>query len=187
VPPVIGTVATDGAGVAAVVAAIDRFRDQMSARISDRREARVANRSGTTRPRVDHVGVAVSDAEPLLSFLSSAFAADAGPAIDVPAHGVRVRFVPLGAATLEVIETLGSESPIARFLARRGPGLHHLAVEVDDIERTLLELRARGVRLVDEAPRPGADGRAVAFVHPSAAGGVLVELVSKERHRREDR
>jgi methylmalonyl-CoA/ethylmalonyl-CoA epimerase len=85
--------------------------------------------------------------------------------------------VRLGASSIEVLEALDADSPVAMFLARRGPGLHHIAVEVDDIDAALAGLRARGVRLVDEQPRPGADGRSIAFVHPSASGGVLVELV----------
>ncbi len=134
--------------------------------------------------RIDHVGVAVADAAPFLSFLSQAFGAGAEPAIDAAAHGVRVQFVHLGGSSIEVLEALGAESPIAAFLARRGPGLHHIAVEVDDLDAALADLRARGVRLVDETPRPGADGRPVAFVHPSATGGVLVELIAGEPTQR---
>jgi methylmalonyl-CoA/ethylmalonyl-CoA epimerase len=94
---------------------------------------------------------------------------------------VRVRFLSLGGVDIEIIEALSPSSPVAAFLARRGPGLHHLAVRVDDLPATLAFLKARGVRLVDEVPRAGAQGTSVAFVHPSAAGGVLVELVAGER------
>ena len=187
VPPVFPTVATDGTGVGAVVDAIDRFRSEMTTRIAERRRARSSRRAiagrGTDRARIDHIGVAVSDAAPILSFLSQTFGAGAEPAIDVASHGVRVRFVHLGGSSIEVLETLGAlgaESPIAAFLARRGPGLHHIAVDVEDLDATLADLRRRGVRLVDDTPRPGADGRSVAFIHPSATGGVLVELISRE-------
>ena len=190
-PPVLATVATDGTGARHVVEAIDRFRAEMATAIARRRHARSSDQALVRRragpARIDHIGVAVSDAAPIVSFLSQAFGAGAEPAIDAAAHGVRVRFVHLGGSSIEVLEALGGESPIASFLARRGPGLHHIAVDVDDLNATLAELRARGVRLVDETPRPGADGRAVAFIHPSATGGVLVELISRENSQRADR
>jgi LAO/AO transport system kinase len=184
VPPVVATVATDGTGVGAVVEAIDRFRSEMATRVAERRRARSSGRAiaagGTDRARIDHIGIAVSDAAPILSFLSQTFGAGAEPAIDAASHGVRVQFVHLGGSSIEVLEALGAESPIATFLARRGPGLHHIAVEVEDLEAAIADLRRRGVRLVDDTPRPGADGRAIAFIHPSATGGVLVELISRE-------
>ena len=180
-PSVLATVATNGTGVAALVAAIDRFRAEQGARIEERRRARIAVRSpggsGDAGTRLDHVGVAVADSRSILSFLSEAFGVQAEPPIDVASHGVRVRFVRLGGGSVEVLEALDADSPVSMFLARRGPGLHHIAVEVDDIESALASLRARGVRLVDDRPRPGADGRPVAFVHPSSSGGVLVELI----------
>ena len=188
IPPVIATVATDGTGVAAVVEVIDRFRGEMATAIAERRRVRSSDRTSARRDashvNIDHVGVAVADDAPFLSFLSQAFGASAEPAIDAAAHGVRVQFVRLGGTSIEVLEALGAESPIAAFLARRGPGLHHIAVEVDDLDASLAGLRARGVRLVDETPRPGADGRLVAFVHPSATGGVLVELIAAEPTQR---
>jgi LAO/AO transport system kinase len=191
IPTVLATVATEGTGVAAVVEAIDRCRRDHAARIEKRRRARSSGRTvahrDTGRVRLDHVGVAVADPAPLLSFLSLAFGVGADPAIDAASHGVRVQFVHLGASSIEVLEASGPESPVAAFLARRGPGLHHIAVEVEDLGGVLAELRARGVRLVDEAPRPGADGRLVAFIHPSATGGVLVELVGQEQSLRASR
>jgi LAO/AO transport system kinase len=183
-PPVLATVATEGTGVGAVVEAFDRFRREMATRIAERRRVRSSDPAAAgrdaARSRIDHIGIAVSDSAPILKFLSQAFGAIAEPAIDVASHGVRVRFVHLGGRSIEVLEPLGPGSRIAAFLATRGPGLHHIAVEVDDLGAALAGLRAHGVRLVDERPRPGADGRAVAFIHPSAAGGVLVELIAKE-------
>jgi LAO/AO transport system kinase len=186
-PPVVATVATSDSdtGVAALVDAIEGFRSEHEARIQDRRQARASrtpvDRGDGDRVRLDHVGVAVADSASVLSFLSETFGVHAEPPLDVVSHGARVRFVRLGRGDIEVLEPLGADSAVARFLARRGPGLHHVAVEVDDIERALARLQARGVRLVDDRPRPGADGRSIAFVHPSASGGVLVELIQAPR------
>jgi methylmalonyl-CoA/ethylmalonyl-CoA epimerase len=87
-----------------------------------------------------------------------------------------VRFIDSGDAAIELVEPLSSDSPIARFLASRGSGLHHLCLRVPDIEAALARLASLGVRLVDEAPRPGAHGARIAFVHPASTGGILVEL-----------
>jgi methylmalonyl-CoA/ethylmalonyl-CoA epimerase len=91
---------------------------------------------------------------------------------------VRTHFIPVsGSATaLELLEATSDDSPIAKYLAKRGPGIHHLTLRVDDIRAALERLKARGVRLIDEAPRPGAHGSLVAFIHPSSAHGVLIEL-----------
>jgi LAO/AO transport system kinase len=179
--PVLATVATSATGVGELVDAIDRYRSENGERIEERRLARrsrpSADRTAGDRARLDHVGVAVAGSASLLSFLSETFGVDAEPPIDAVSHGARVRFVRLGRSAIEVLEPLDADSAVARFVARRGPGLHHVAVEVDDIEGALARLRSRGVRLVDERPRPGADGRLIAFVHPSASGGVLVELI----------
>jgi methylmalonyl-CoA/ethylmalonyl-CoA epimerase len=96
---------------------------------------------------------------------------------------VRVQFVELPGGRLELIEPTGQPSTVAAFLERRGAGLHHIALRVADLDAALAALRARGIRLVDEQPRPGADGATVAFVHPSSTGGVLVELVAREDER----
>jgi LAO/AO transport system kinase len=188
VPPVLATVATDGSGVEGLVEAIDRFQREMATRVTERRRARESNRAGDRSrradARIDHIGVAVSDPEPLLSFLAATFGAGAEPAIEVASHGVRVRFVRLGESAVELLESLDPDSPVASFLGTRGPGLHHVAIEVGDLDAALADLRARGVRLVDTKPRPGADGRTVAFIHPSAAGGVLVELIARNGERR---
>ena len=98
------------------------------------------------------------------------------PPQEVASQGVRAHFVPAGDAALELLEATTESSPIARFLAKRGPGLHHITLRVDDIADALARLKARGVRLVDETPREGAGGSLVAFVHPSSTHGVLLEL-----------
>jgi methylmalonyl-CoA epimerase len=92
---------------------------------------------------------------------------------------VRAHFIPVGESTLELLEATAEDSPIAKFVAKRGPGLHHVCLRVDDIEAALAELKSRGVRLIDETPRPGAHHSLVAFLHPASTHGVLVELKQK--------
>ncbi len=125
---------------------------------------------------IDHIGIAVSDLEAALKFYRDALGLDVRPPEEVPSQKVRAHFVPVGDSALELLEATSEDSPIARSIARRGPGIHHVTLRVDDIAAALAQLRARGVRLIDEAPRPGAEGALVAFIHPSATGGVLIEL-----------
>jgi LAO/AO transport system kinase len=190
VPPVVRTVATDGTGVDTLLNALHRFWTEAEARVGTRRQQRLAASArtaahgpGQVAAAIDHVGVAVGDPAPLLSFLQVAFGAAAEPAIDLPSHGVRVRFVRFPQGAIEVIEPEDTSSPVSAFLDRRGPGLHHVAVSVRDLDGVLLSLKDRGVRLLDETPRPGAEGLRVAFVHPSSAGGVLVELIEEKPSR----
>ena len=130
---------------------------------------------------LDHVGIAVRDLDEALAFYRDVLGLDVEPAEDVPSQGVRAHFVPAGAAALELLEATAPDSPIARFLQRRGPGLHHITLRVDDIDAAIARLKAKGARMIDESPRPGASGARVAFVHPASAHGVLVELRQQER------
>jgi LAO/AO transport system kinase len=125
---------------------------------------------------VDHVGIAVSDVEAALAFYRDGLGLSAEAPEDVSSQRVRAHFLPAGQAAIELLEATADDSPIAKYLANRGPGLHHLTLRVDDIEKALARLKARGVRLIDEVPRPGAHGSLVAFIHPASAHGVLVEL-----------
>ncbi|HEY3886177.1 MAG TPA: methylmalonyl-CoA epimerase [Vicinamibacterales bacterium] len=126
---------------------------------------------------LDHIGIAVADLGAARAFYRDALGLVIDPPEEVASQHVRAHFVPLGAGgALELLEATAPESPIAKFIAARGPGLHHVTLRVDDISAALAELKARGVRLIDEAPRPGAHGSLVAFIHPSSAHGVLVEL-----------
>jgi len=133
---------------------------------------------------LDHVGIAVSDLEAALGFYRDALGLEIGPAEDVPSQHVRVHFIALGSgpsgAAVELLEGTSEQSPIARYLAKRGPGLHHITLRVDDIRAALAHLKSRGVRLIDEEPRPGAHGTLVAFIHPASAHGVLVELAQHD-------
>ncbi len=125
---------------------------------------------------LDHVGIAVRDLDAALEFYRDGLGLEIGESEEVPSQQVRARFVPVGDASLELLEATGEQSAIARSIERRGPGLHHVTLRVDDIAAALAHLEARGVRLVDRVPREGAGGSLVAFIHPSAAQGVLVEL-----------
>ena len=132
---------------------------------------------------LDHVGIAVDDLDAALAFYTDALGLEVEATEDVPSQGVRAHFVRVGAAALELLEATTEESPVRRFVSRRGAGIHHLTLRVDDLPAALARLKTRGVRLVDETPREGAEGALVAFVHPAAAHGVLVEL-KQERSAR---
>jgi methylmalonyl-CoA epimerase len=125
---------------------------------------------------LDHLGIAVQDVEQALAFFRDELGLHVEAVEEVASQRVRARFMPAGDPRLELLEATAPDSPIAKFLARRGPGLHHVAFRVADIHAALARLRERGVRLIDESPRPGAEGALVAFIHPSASHGVLVEL-----------
>jgi methylmalonyl-CoA/ethylmalonyl-CoA epimerase len=125
---------------------------------------------------LDHIGIAVANLEEALRFYRDALGLEIEMPEEVPSQHVRAHFIPAGESALELLEATDAESPIAKYVARRGPGLHHITLRVDDIAAALARLKARGVRLIDEVPRPGAHGSLVAFVHPASAHGVLVEL-----------
>jgi LAO/AO transport system kinase len=127
-------------------------------------------------PVLDHVGIAVADITEALGFYRDALGLPVEAPEDVASQRVRAHFIPAGAAALELLEGTAADSPIAKYLARRGAGLHHITLRVGDIAAALARLKARGVRLIDEVPRPGAHGSLVAFIHPASAHGVLVEL-----------
>lgn len=125
---------------------------------------------------LDHIGIAVSSLTEALAFYRDALGLEVEAPEEVASQRVRAHFIPTGEGALELLEPTADDSPIARYLARRGPGIHHIALRVDDIVAALAHLKSRGVRLIDETPRPGAHGSLIAFVHPSSAHGVLVEL-----------
>jgi methylmalonyl-CoA epimerase len=128
------------------------------------------------KARLDHVGIAVKDLDAALAFYRDALGLHVESPEEVASQRVRAHFIPVGEPALELLEATAPDSPIAKYVDKRGPGIHHITLRVDDIAAALEQLRSRGVRLVDEAPRPGAEGGLVAFIHPSAAHGVLVEL-----------
>lgn len=127
--------------------------------------------------QLDHVNIAAPDADALAQKLTDLLGLTPAGETVVEDQGVRVRMLKAGSTHIEITEPLGEETPVGRFLSQRGPGLHHLAFRVDDIVAAIDRFRDAGLRLIDEAPRIGAGGHRIAFVHPKSMGGVLVELV----------
>jgi methylmalonyl-CoA epimerase len=125
---------------------------------------------------LDHIGIAVADLDASLAFFRDVLGLEVDAPEEVASQRVRAHFLHMGPSSLELLEATTPESAIARFVEKRGPGLHHVALRVEDIDAALAYLTARGVRLIDAVARPGAEGARVAFVHPAAAHGVLVEL-----------
>jgi methylmalonyl-CoA epimerase len=125
---------------------------------------------------LDHIGIAVEDLSAALAFYRDALGLEVEAPEEVTSQQVRAHFVPVGESKLELLEATAPQSAIAKYVDKRGPGLHHITLRVDDIDAAVAQLRTRGVRMIDERPRPGAEGSTIAFVHPSAAHGVLIEL-----------
>jgi methylmalonyl-CoA/ethylmalonyl-CoA epimerase len=134
-------------------------------------------RSLTLQLPLDHVAIAVHSLDAARHLYESLTGAAGSRAETVAAQGVKVVFIGTGAGRLELLEATSPDTPVGRFLARRGPGLHHIAYRVPDLEAALARLEAAGFELIDRAPRPGAGGHRVAFLHPRSTGGVLIELV----------
>ncbi|MFP3960521.1 MAG: methylmalonyl-CoA epimerase [Spirochaetaceae bacterium] len=129
--------------------------------------------------RVDHVGIAVEDLEAASKVYSELLGIERQGVEEVAEQKVRVAFFPLGESEIELLEPTTEDSPIAGFIAKRGPGIHHMAVRVDDLPAALERARKAGMRLIDEEPRAGAGGARIAFVHPASTGGVLLELCER--------
>ena len=127
--------------------------------------------------KINHLGIATKGIDDALAFWADALGLENVHTETVEDQKVRVAMLPIGESRVELLEPTSDDSPISKFLEKRGPGIHHIAVEVDDIEAALARLKDRGMRLIDEAPRIGAEGCLVAFVHPSSTNGVLLELV----------
>ena len=126
------------------------------------------------RPRIAHVGVAVTDLDAALAFYRDVLGLSPHPTEE--ADGAAIVSLPFGESEVELLAPIRTDSPIARFLERRGPGIHHICYRVPDLDAALASCRAAGYRLVDELPRTGAGGRRIAFVHPKATAGILLEL-----------
>jgi len=127
--------------------------------------------------KINHLGIATRGIDEALGFWRDALGLENVHTEVVEDQKVRVAMLPLGESRIELLEPTSEDSPISKFLEKRGGGIHHIAVEVTDIEASLAKLREKGIRLIDETPRIGAEGCLVAFVHPSSANGVLLELV----------
>ena len=132
--------------------------------------------------RIDHIGVAVADLEAAIALHEQTYGMPLVHRETVETQGVEAVLLDVGDSHVELLRPLSDDTPVGKFLAKRGPGLHHVAYGVDDVEATLAQLRERGVRLIDEAPRTGIRGSRVAFLHPAASGGVLTEIVQPAEH-----
>ena len=126
---------------------------------------------------IHHVGVAVDDLDGAIDTYARLFGGTLEHRERVEEQGVEAASIRVGESRVELLGALGEDTPVGRFLAKRGPGMHHIAIEVADIHASLAELQNKGARLIDETPRVGAGGCLVAFVHPSSVNGVLLELV----------
>ena len=129
---------------------------------------------------IDHIGIATRGLAEATKVWREALGLEPDSTEEVAGQGVRVAMLPIGDAHIELLEPLNEDSPISKFLEKRGPGIHHIAVRVDDIGLALESLKKKGTRLIDETPRLGARGCLVAFIHPSATNGVLLELVQHQ-------
>ena len=127
--------------------------------------------------KINHLGIATKRIDDALAFWQDALGLENVHTEIVEEQKVRVAMLPIGESRIELLEPTSEDSPISKFLEKRGGGIHHIAVEVDDIEAALQQLKAKGMRLIDETPRVGAENCLVAFVHPASANGVLLELV----------
>jgi methylmalonyl-CoA epimerase len=130
---------------------------------------------------IDHVGIAVEDLDAAVEFYRRTLGLEPAHRDVVESQGVEEVLFEVGDSRIQLVGALGPDTPVGRFLAKRGPGLHHLGLGVDDVAATLQILRAAGVPLVDESPRSGSRGTTIAFIHPAGMGGVLVELVQERR------
>ena len=127
--------------------------------------------------KIHHIGIATEGINDAANIWRDLLGLEPDHTEDVPGQKVRVCMLPVGASRVELLEPMSADSPISKFLEKRGAGIHHLALQIDDIQSALADLKAKGARLIDETPRNGAGGCLVAFIHPSSTGGVLLELV----------
>lgn len=129
--------------------------------------------------QIDHVGIAVEDLEASVEHYRRTLGIEPVHRERVESQGVEEVLLAVGGSYVQLLGALGTQTPVGRFLARQGEGVHHVGYRVDDVARALVHLKTEGVRLIDEAPRPGSRGTSIAFVHPKGMGGVLVELVQE--------
>lgn len=132
--------------------------------------------------QINHIGIAVHSIEEAARFYTEHLGLKIGGTEEVASQKVVVAFLPIGEVRLELVQPTSPDSPVAKFLEKNGPGFHHIAYQVDDVAAEVERLKAEGVQMVDQTPRPGAHNTKIAFVHPKASGGVLTELVQEAGH-----
>ena len=130
--------------------------------------------------KIDHLGIAVKSIDEALKFYQQMLGLPLAGTEIVADQGVEVAMLPIGESRIELLQPTGDDTPIGKFLAKRGSAIHHICLEVDDLVAQLAQMQAQGAQLIDEQPRRGAGGHLIAFVHPKTTGGVLIELVQKE-------
>ena len=126
--------------------------------------------------RIDHIAIAVRDIDEAARFYTDMLNLDLSGVEVVMEQKTKVGFLKIGESNIELVQPASEDSPLVKFLETRGPGIHHICLEVDDIQKEVEELKKRGARMIDETPRPGAHNTSVAFIHPKSSGGVLIEL-----------
>jgi methylmalonyl-CoA epimerase len=126
--------------------------------------------------RIDHIGIVVNDLKEALRVYQQALGLSLAKIQERPDQAVTIAFLPTGESEIELVQPITSDSGVAKFLEKRGEGIHHICLEVDDIEKVLADLRERGLQLIDEMPHTGPEGERFAFIHPKSAQGVLIEL-----------
>jgi methylmalonyl-CoA/ethylmalonyl-CoA epimerase len=129
-----------------------------------------------TIKRIDHVAIVIEDIEPSLSFWRDALGLHVAHIEDIPAEQSQIVFLPLGSSEIELVKPTTGDSGLARYLEKRGPGMHHICLEVDDIQAMMSQLKSKGIQMIQETPSVGLGGRKYAFIHPKSSFGVLVEL-----------
>lgn len=130
--------------------------------------------------KIDHIGIAVKDLQQAIEFYEKVLGLTVKGIEEVPEQKVRVAFLPVGESKVELLESMTPDGPVARFIEKNGEGVQHIAFRVENLAEKLEELKARGVRLIDETPRKGAGGALIAFIHPRASLGTLVELCERK-------
>lgn len=130
--------------------------------------------------KIDHIGIAVNDLDEAVKLYKDVLGLELHGVEVVEEQKVKVAFLPVGGSEIELLESTSPEGPIAKFIESKGQGIQHIAFQVDDIEEALEEMKAKGMRLIDEKPRYGAGGAKIAFLHPKSTGGVLIELCERK-------
>jgi len=126
--------------------------------------------------RIDHIAILVDDMDKTLGFWSQALGMEVSHLQDVPAEAAQIAFLPAGSSEIELVRPTTDDSGLAKYLEKRGPGMHHICLEVDDIDGMLRQIEGQGIQLINDQPSVAADGRKYAFIHPKSANGVLIEL-----------
>lgn len=125
---------------------------------------------------IDHIGIAVNSIEESLKFWQEGLGIECHGVEEVADQKVKTAFLPIKESEIELLEGTSPESPVAKFIEKKGEGIHHIAIRVENLEAAIEEMKAKGFKMIDETPRKGAGGALIAFVHPKSAGGVLLEL-----------